>query len=190
MIKILSCRPQQMPRHRALIRAAAGIHYGWTGFEEFGVVWPFRYYGWRVTCWATVMARAYSDANLSLFFDRLETAADELNYLMDVADKAGALSKQPVKYWEPKFLSPPPIWFDCGLSTVEHQLHWPFQRLPGSPAWWRHWSRLHPEGGPLTDDMARWHGGAALIYGRLLGYRSDDRPQPRRRSKAVPARPA
>jgi len=178
MIEILHRKPRHKPRRRALIRYPSGIYYGWTGLEEFGVVWPFRYYGWRVSCWATVKAQVYTDARISLFFDRLETAADELNHLMDVADRMGELSKQPVKYWAPSLLAPPPLWRICDLAPPGNP-YVPLRLIPSSPARWRAFARFHNEESPTGFREV------ALIHGRLIGYQTT--PDPPRSSRRKPA---
>lgn len=85
--------PKRLPRYRAVYNRD-GVYDGWTGFEYFGVIWPFRYYGWRVTCWSTVMAAYYGQGNISVFFDTLDASIRELDRLMDKADSMGQLAKK------------------------------------------------------------------------------------------------
>lgn len=98
----LQSKDDLLPGKRA-VYAAHGRYYGWTGYEYFGVISCYRYYGYHVTCWATVECRS------ARYFYLLKDAIDELDYLMDKADALGELSHLPVGYFEPPCLLIDPV---------------------------------------------------------------------------------
>jgi hypothetical protein len=75
---------QTMRGRRCVYHVLDDKYGGWTGFEHFGVIWPFRYFGWRVTCSAIVSIEAYGKARRARFFDNVKDAATELSSLMDL----------------------------------------------------------------------------------------------------------
>jgi hypothetical protein len=124
---LIHCSIHEAPLgKRALMFDGSGRYSGWTGFEGFGVITQYRYYGWAVTCDACVMAEAYDQGGVTLCFDHFEDAVRALFCLMDLAHEIGdlqALRKsmgvkrgQRVPYWKP-----PKEW----------------DRGEGSLLWWR-----------------------------------------------------
>src|SRR5262249_37596727 len=41
---------KRWPKHPCVMNSPGFAYQGWTGDEWFGVIKPYRYYGWRVTC--------------------------------------------------------------------------------------------------------------------------------------------
>lgn len=132
---------------RVIYRGYTDCYYGWTGYEGFGVIRPFRYYGWKVTCWAEVMANAFGDARNNIFFDRFDEAAHVLDKLMSLAWRMRRLSREPVQYAGWKFFhgnKPQPIATMVGFEWVCPDFN-TNSRAPTSPASWRHFMRRHPD---------------------------------------------
>src|SRR5262245_57663286 len=150
-------RHHKHPRTRALVYCPP-VYYGWTGFEEFGCIWPFRYFGWRVTCWAAVAARVYGDARPERFFTRFAHAVKELDRLMDRAEKMGQLAHEPVQYADIKLLRPRsrPVQLACAVGLDLISAHPPRvgDRMPRSPAYYLHLQRFFRIG-PDPDLPAR-----------------------------------
>ena len=89
---------ERMPLGKRAIYNGLYAYYGWTGFEQFGVIRSYRYFGWGVTCWATATAAAYGNAHKTKFFGRFDDAVRELETLMDVAESIGLLAHKRVRY--------------------------------------------------------------------------------------------
>jgi hypothetical protein len=149
------------PGKQCVYRTSDNKYQGWTGYEIFGVIWPFRYFGWRVTCWAQVTAEAYGDAHRARYFDSIANAANELYRLMGIAKILGILKRSPVQYWDPDINSTNKRqrrWFRGDASF----LRFPINReehilIPsGSPASWQRWFHdkpLPPRLSSLVDQM-------------------------------------
>jgi hypothetical protein len=147
---------------RVIYNENCGRYGGWTGYEHFGLIQAYRYYGWRVTCWATVEAAAFGDASTSVFFDRLDDAVDVLKKLMDLAKRLGELACKPVQYAGYEFFGIKPwLPLEAGLRCIHDQMD-TNPRAPTSPATWRHWIRRDPkrdDGRPLDPSLADRLGG-------------------------------
>ena len=128
---------------------------GWTGFEEFGVISPYRYFGWAVTCNILVMVEAYGSGRRVRYFDRVEQAAEELRRLMGVARNIGQLSRIPVEYFDPEAAGwpPAPLPVLCGLEMIRDNMRME-SRSPNSPARWRRWHQNRERGTWSDEDLA------------------------------------
>jgi hypothetical protein len=139
-MKVFPHEPKHLPRARAVIRRESGVYDGWTGFEYFGVIWPFRYWGWRVTCWADVQHRREE-----LFLDQLDRAVRLLDLLMDRAERMGRLARAPVEYWPPgNWKERLPLWVLAGFESIRDDFHTNPRMLDGTPAYWAHFHRRYP----------------------------------------------
>jgi hypothetical protein len=79
---------KRWPNHPCVMNQ--GFAYcGWTGEEGFGMIKPFRYYGWRVTCSACVKVRDH-------YFQQFNSAVFDLWLLMNKAFEVGELP-----FWTP-----------------------------------------------------------------------------------------
>jgi hypothetical protein len=140
----------------------SGCYGGWTGYEHFGVIRAFRYYGWRVTCWGHVAADAFGDARDSIFFDEFDDAAIVLAKLMEVAKRMRVLARRPVRYADHKFFGIKPFLpLEAGLGWIYDGMQ-TNSRAPTSPASWRHFMRRYPDddhGKPVDPKLANRLGG-------------------------------
>ena len=122
------------------------VYSGWTGFEEFGVIRSYRYYGWRVTCWADVMYEAYGTAHRARFFDRIDEAAAELEQLMNIAKRMRKLSKVQVEYFDAEAaFGPIRLESRCDLEWITPDMKTDSRAPHGSPAAWRRFAQRHNE---------------------------------------------
>jgi hypothetical protein len=161
-MKVCHHRLRRKPRGvRVAYHGQQQVYYGWTGFEEFGAITPYRYFGWRVTCWAEVAAEAYGDCYDSRFFHQLVDAVAELDRLMDVAERIGRLAHEPVKYFKPP--ADWPRWPWPGLESLS-RITVSDERAPNSPAQWRRHERRFPrdDGRPHDPKQALRFGGRLI----------------------------
>jgi hypothetical protein len=155
---------KQLQRHwrgRRVIYNGFYAYYGWTGFECFGAITPYRYFGWCVTCWADVAAKAFGNARDHRFFDKFDEAAYALNKLMDIAKRMHRLAHKKVKYWEPDWPIPREIEWQARsrLTWIRPDMKGD-PRSPSSPAYWRRFMRRHPDAGrPKRNDYPDLLGG-------------------------------
>jgi len=80
---------KRWPNHPCVMNIPGFAYGGWTGEESFGQIRPFRYYGWRVTCFATIKTRDH-------YFQQFDSAVFDLWLLMNKAFEMGELP-----FWTP-----------------------------------------------------------------------------------------
>jgi hypothetical protein len=131
MIKILHHPPKRYPDgQRIVYNGGFGIYYGWTGYEPFGVIWAYRYYGWQVTCWAQVHFQTPP-----LYFGQFKNAVTKLDQLMDKAEQMGVLAHERVPLWPPGKCGPPPMRWWQGFEFIRQDIPFnPDCRQPFAPA--------------------------------------------------------
>jgi hypothetical protein len=141
-MKIVHQLPNRLPKCRAVIHCWAGRYERWTGFEWFGVITAYRYFGWQVTCWAQVAATVFP-LRQTAFFARLEDAVDVLDRLMDRAEEMDQLTHEPVCG-----VLPPHFW-GSRFEFINPMLI-SDSRVPESPAHRRRLFQRFPPDQPLT----------------------------------------
>jgi hypothetical protein len=145
MLKVYHARPNPRPQDERYVYrdgSVRGTYEGWVGQWPFGVIWPHRYYGWRVTCSAEVMAEFYGHARISPFFTWFDEAVGELERLMNIAehiDHFAMFEGCVVADWKPR---PPDQDKALGLPEMGGDIE-PCWRMPHSPAQWRNLARWH-----------------------------------------------
>jgi hypothetical protein len=150
---LICCQLAKCPLgQRALRFEWSGRYSGWTGYEEFGVITSYRYFGWAVTCSATVMAEAYDNGNETPCFDHFNDAVTALFCFMDLAEDMGEFQRirrslgvnrgQRVPYYNADLQ--PGVFWRCGLDMIRPDFDTD-SRAMWSPARQRHFRQRHGE---------------------------------------------
>lgn len=172
---------QPPPRKPAVVRRRDGCYDGWTGFEWFGVITEYRYYGWCVTCWADVMAVRYGRANINPFFSSFEAAVKELEWLMYEAGWLGRLSNKPVNYassFTAQVSELQRLVRDCLSRMVPHPGSKAIPRNTlHSPAFYRRAFPIRDDGTPQTEQIFVLCGGHMLWNALPAQWRGCDDAQ-------------
>src|SRR5262245_339 len=139
-LPIIDMPLKKCPLGKRALRYEGGNRYGgWTGYQEFGVIQCYRYFGWCVTCWATILVDVYGHNDPC--FHQFADAVAALDRLMNIAEHRGELeTSKRVEYWEPPGGWPP---------------------RKGHLGWWRHhgFESIHPH---MRTDSRAMHSPATL----------------------------
>jgi hypothetical protein len=149
---------KRWPKHPCVMNQ--GFAYsGWTGEERFGLIRPFRYYGWRVTCSACVKTRDH-------YFQHFDSAVFDLWLLMNKAFEIGELP-----FWTPDGIGWKSAERELGGKCIPCSREVKFFMPPLEPIFNGAWSSEHGQwlghvcstdtrapGGPVQVDrwVRRW----------------------------------